>query len=240
MMTEIRTIGAKVERLEETLVTPIEMSRKKAKILHEESFAELPALTVELEELQREYKIKHVDVKASKKTDFTKHMRGSQNRYVKQKLLEDNGFCLYRDDLGVLECITCKLGGNNWSSSEIQSSKKLDDHIDSDRHKHALVIAKSRIKYHPEKIDGYQYLTREEPLYPFQARKTANVKTLLKKMPPLDHQRVQAVINGMIFCFLQTMHLRGGRSEAFLDNYSMYYSRVRKPLESVAVSETEQ
>ena len=36
------------------------------------------------------------------------------------------------------------------------------------------------------------------------------------------------MLNGMIFCFFQTMHLRGGRSEAFQDNYSMYYSENRE------------
>jgi len=181
MMTEIKTISARTERLEETLVTPIEISRKKARVSHEESYAELPALTAELEELDQEYKVKHVDVIASKKTDLTKHFCAGQNRYVKQKLLEDNGFVLYRDDLGILECITCKLGGNSWNSTEIHNSKKVDDHKWSDKHKHALVVAKSRIKYHPEAIDGFQFLTREEPIYPFQARKDANIQTLIKK-----------------------------------------------------------
>ena len=228
MMAEIRTINTRTERLEETLVTPIEISRKKAKVSHQESYAELPALTVELEKLEREYEIKHVDVKVSKKTNFTKHLRSGQHRYVKQEILEENGFVLYDDELGILECMTCKLGGNSWSISEIHSSKKVLDHKYSDKHRHALVVAKSRIKYHPEAVDGYQYLTREEPVYPFQARKTANIQTLIKKIQPMDQQRVQAVMDAMVFCFLQTMHLRGGRSEAFQDNYSMYYSENRE------------
>ena len=41
MMAEIRTINTRTERLEETLVTPIEISRKKAKVPHQESYAEL-------------------------------------------------------------------------------------------------------------------------------------------------------------------------------------------------------
>ena len=181
MMTEIRNNGSRMQKMEDALITPIEMSRKKAKTTNQDAIDKLPALTPELEELEKEYQVKHVDAKALKKSDLTSHVRAGQNRYVNSKIFDDHGFILYSDDVGVLECLICKLGGYEWNTKQIQNCQKVEDHKDSEKHKHAFIVAKTRIRFKPEAIEGYTYLTRQDPVFPFEGKKNGKYSDVDKK-----------------------------------------------------------